>query len=148
MCNSISMRLLLCAIILSTLLGCRDNSKRMSIQGTVTLDGQPLAKGSIVFSPLPGTAGPVAGANIADGKFAMLHSGGPFTGKFRIEITASVPTGRKKLNPRSNTMIDEYVQILPARYNRDSQLQAEVTAEGSNRLDFALTSEGGPPAPK
>lgn len=135
-----STRLLLCIILLSTLLGC-GRSERMSIGGTVTLDGQPLKEGSIRFGPLPGTTGPTAGAEIVNGKFAIRPSGGPFAGGFRVQITAVGATGRKVFDPRSNATIDEYTQILPAQYNSRSQLHAEVTAGGPNRFDFALTSD-------
>lgn len=120
----------------------------MPIEGVVTLDGQPLPKGSIQFIPLPGTDGPTAGANIVDGKFVIQSSGGPFAGKFRVQITAAGLTGRKVLDPRSDQMVDEYSQILPARYNNQSELQADVKTGVPNRLEFALASEKGDIAPK
>jgi hypothetical protein len=132
-------RFLLCAIVLPISLGC-GHGGRMSVEGTVTLDGRPLEKGSIQFSPLPGTKGPTAGGDIVNGKFNILPVGGPFAGKFTVQINAVGLTGRKILDPRSNTMVDEYAQCLPARYNSQSELQAEVTANGPNRFDFALTS--------
>ena len=140
-------RSLLCAIGLLTLLGC-GHGGRMAVEGTVTLDGRPLEKGSVQFSPLPGSTGPTAGANIVDGKFVILPAGGPFAGKFRVEITAVGLTGRKVLDPRSQAIIDEYAQCLPARYNTQSQLQAEVTANGPNHFDFAIVSEKGQLGPK
>jgi hypothetical protein len=140
-------RLLLCAVLVSALLGCARGT-RMAVEGTVTLDGRPLEKGSIQFSPLPGSTGPTAGANIVGGKFTILPVGGPFAGKFRVQITAVGLTGRKVLDPRSNSMIDEYTQCLPARYNSQSQLQAEVAANGSNHFDFAIVSEKGLLGPK
>ena len=120
----------------------------MPLEGTVSLDGRPLQKGAIQFNPLPGTPGPTAGGEIADGRFAILPSGGPFAGKFSVQITAAGSTGRKVLDLFSKRMIDEYVQYLPARYNSRSQLQAEVTAAGPNRFDFALTSEKEASVPK
>lgn len=145
--NIMNTRFFLCAILLSTLFGC-GRSERMSVEGTVTLDGQPLEKGSIQLSPLPGTNGPTSGADIVAGKFVIRSSGGPFAGSFRVQITAGGPTGRRVLDPRSNSMIDEYGQILPARYNSQSELQAEVKAGDSNRLEFALASDKGLLTPK
>jgi hypothetical protein len=140
-------RLLPCAIVLLASLGCGHNA-RMSVEGTATLDGRPLEKGYIRFSPLPGTTGPTAGAEIVNGKFVVLSSGGPFAGDFTVQITAAGLTGRKVLDPRSNAMVDEYAQYLPARYNSQSELRAKVTAGGSNRFDFALTTEKTSSAPK
>ena len=142
-------RLLLGAFLLTALLGCGHRG-RMSVAGTVTLDGRPLEKGSIQFIPLLRTPGPTAGAEIVNGKFVVLPSGGPFVGAFTVQITAVGRTGRKTLNLRSNAMVDEYAQCLPDRYNSQSQLQVEVTADGPNRFDFALTSDSdrGPSVPK
>ena len=135
-----STRLLVCAIAVSVFSGC-GHGGRVPLEGTVTLDGQPLKEGAIQFNPLPGTPGPTAGGEIVDGKFAIIPSGGPFAGKFSVQITSAGPTGRKVFDPPSKKMIDEYTQCLPARYNRQSQLQTEVTPAGPNRFDFALTSE-------
>ncbi len=131
---------LLCIVALSSVLGCGHNG-RAAVEGTVTLDGQPLEKGQIQFNPLPGTAGPTAGADIVNGKFAIPSSGGPFAGNFRVQITQASLTGRKVFDPRSNSMVDEYAQILPARYNSNSQLEAKVSAGGPNSFEFALTSD-------
>lgn len=138
---------ILCVFLLATSLGC-GHGGRMSVEGTVTLDGRPLEKGDIQFNPLPGTTGPTAGAEIVDGKYAIPPSGGPFVGKYRVEITAAGLTGRKVPDLRSNGMIDEYAQILPARYNSESQLESEVTASGPNRFDFELTSKAASRAAK
>jgi hypothetical protein len=135
-----SIRLPVCAIAVWVLSGC-GHGGRMPLEGTVTLDGRPLKEGAIQFNPLPGTPGPTVGGEIVDGKFTILSSGGPFVGKFSVQITSAGLTGRKVLDPFSNKMIDEYAQCLPPRYNSQSQLQAEVTAAGPNRFDFAIASE-------
>jgi hypothetical protein len=140
MCNIMNTRFLLCVVLLSILPGC-SHGGRMSLEGTVTLDGQPLEKGSILFRPLSDTKGPTAGADVVGGKFAILSSGGPFAGTFRVDITAAGPTGRKVPNLRGDGMMDEYTQYLPARYNSQSELTATVTEKGPNRFEFALMSK-------
>lgn len=128
-----------CAIGLLMLLGC-GHGGRMPLEGTITVDGRPLEKGYIQFTPLAGTLGPTAGAEIINGEFTVSPQGGPFAGKFQVQITAAGRTGRRVRHPLSGTMIDENAQILPARYNTKSQLQAEVTADGPNRFEFAISS--------
>ena len=49
--------------------GCGKAGNHASISGDVKLDGKPLDKGSILFAPLPGTAGVVTGGNIVDGHY-------------------------------------------------------------------------------
>jgi hypothetical protein len=127
-------------IVMPALLGCH-KTDRLSIEGTVTLDGKPLEKGDIQFYPLPGTTGPSAGAQIVDGKFTIAPSGGTFAGSFVVEISSVRLTGRKIPDHRGDGMIDERVQYLPVRYNTQSELRAEVKSGESNHLEFAMKSK-------
>ena len=121
------------------LTGCGQDSNRKSLEGDVTLDGQPLMKGSITLVPMQGTGGPTAGGTIDNGKFSIT-SKGTFVGKFRVEITANRKTGQKKQGPFGN-MVDDYEQYIPDRYNQQSELEAEVTEAGSNHFEFPLSSQ-------
>ena len=113
----------------------------MSVEGTVTLDGRPLEQGAIQFNPISGTTSPTAGAEVVNGKYAIAAAGGPLAGKFTVQITAVGQTGRKIRDLRTNEMVDEYGECLPARYNSQSELTATVSEEGPNRFDFALKSK-------
>ena len=121
-------------------IGCGD-TPRQSLEGTVTVDGRPLAEGMIQFRPLPGTPGPTAGNKIRDGRFSIASERGTFSGKFRVEITAKRETGQKVPDELSDTMVDQFEQYLPARYNSQSELVAEVTDTGPNEFQFELASE-------
>jgi hypothetical protein len=125
------------------LAGCGQTSDRQSLDGVVTLDGVPLAKGNVALRPLPGTKGPTAGGAIMEGKFSVAPEKGAFVGAFRVEITAARKTGRKVPSITGN-MVDEVEQFIPVRYNRQSRLTAEVTENGPNRFEFALDSRGKP----
>ena len=136
--------MLVCAlsvVCLLTLCGCGGTGGRQSIEGTVTLDGQPLEKGQITFVPKQGTQGPTAGAEIAGGKFTIPAAGGTFSGKFRVEITASHATGKKVTDHFTGQLVDAYEQFIPAKYNTQSQLEADVKAGAANRFEFAVTSQ-------
>jgi hypothetical protein len=100
-----------------------------------------LEKGQITFVPQAGTAGPTAGAEIAAGKFAILASGGPFAGKFRVEITASRPGSQKVTDRFTGKLVDAYEQFIPKKYNTESQLDADVKAGITNRFEFVLKSQ-------
>lgn len=133
-------RWILGAIVVLTFVGC-SRSGRVGVEGAVTLDGTPLEKGSIQFRPAAGTAGPTAGGDIANGKFSIPAERGPFAGKFTVQISSAGCTGRRVLDPRTNAMTDEYGERLPAQYNSQSQLQADVASSGVTHLEFALKSE-------
>jgi len=123
-----------------SLIGCGARSDRQSLEGTVTLDGAPLAAGQITFVPQNDTKGPPAGGTITEGKFSIPHEGGTLTGTFLVKITATRKTGKKVMNYATNEMIDGIEQFLPLRYNRQSELTAEVADSGPNQFEFALTS--------
>ena len=127
-------------IVLLLVGGCGKSDGRQLLEGTVTLDGDPLANGSITFRPLAGTAGPTAGAEIAEGHFYVKSEKGTFSGTFRVAITATRLTGKKVMG-LDLVMIDESEQFIPVRYNRQSELTAEVTEDGPNQFDFALISK-------
>ena len=124
-----------CAVLGVLLLcGC-GSGDRQSIDGTVTLDGESLEKGSITFIPQAGTQGPTAGAEIVDGNYTISTAGGTFAGKFRVEITAARVSGKIEIEGK---IYDKHEQFLPDRYNTESQLEAEVTAGEPNHFEFAL----------
>ncbi len=133
--------LMVFAVYAAACSGCGNASSRQAIEGTVTLDGQPLEKGQVTFAPQMGTGGPTAGADIVGGKFAIPASSGPFAGKFRVEITASRLSGKKVADRFTGKPVDSYEQFIPHRYNRGSQLEADVKADAANRFEFALNSK-------
>jgi len=126
-----------CLLLLA---GCGSSSDRTALEGAVTFDGEPLPKGSITFLPQSGTSGPAAGGKIEDGRFEIDREGGTFVGTFAVKITATRKTGRK-VKTLIGTVVDGEEQYVPARYNSQSELTAEVTAEGPNRFEFALDSD-------
>ena len=99
------------------------------VVGTVTLDGQPLKEADILFLPLDPALGPDAG-QIRDGRFAFRAK----AGRKRVEIRTSRPV-------RINTAMGEttiWKNSLPARYNSQSTLQADVTPQGLNKFTYEL----------
>ena len=130
-------------VLPSAFVGCGRTSDRQALEGAVTLDGAPLAEGSITFRPMPGASGPTAGGRITEGKFSVSPRQGTFVGAFRVEIIATRKTGRKIIDTMwgEEHEVEQTEQFLPARYNRQSELTAEVTEAGPNRFEFDLTSK-------
>ena len=118
--------------------GCGRGAGRLPIEGAVTVDGQPLEAGYIVFFPEGPGGGPSAGAEVVDGRYRIGAAGGAFAGTFRVEITASRKTDALVYDEFSGQQVAEYRQFLPARYNTQTELRAEVTPGGPNRFDFEL----------
>ena len=131
-----SMRLLSSSVALGLLTvlvaGC-GGPRSQPVNGTITLDGQPLAEGDITFRPQPVLAGsPGFNTPVKDGKYHLQVP----PGANRVEITGTklVPG---KLDPFGNPM---RVSVIPRRYSGETTLEAKVS-EGSNTFDFRLTSK-------
>ncbi|MCL4203728.1 MAG: hypothetical protein KJ000_14605 [Pirellulaceae bacterium] len=116
--------------------GASDGVDRASVSGTVTLDGQPVGEGSIVFTPTAGTTGPMCFVPIANGAYSIAAGDrGPVVGKHKVEIEGYRDTGT--VDDGGAALKD---QIVPAKYNRQTTLVVEV-AKGSNTHNFELVSE-------
>lgn len=108
---------------------------RGAVHGTVTLDGKPIARGTIDFAPTDPTAGPASGLPLQDGRYAS-EAKGAVVGKSRVEIRAP----RDSNQPRGDgDGKRNYVEAIPARYNAQTTLEVDVQA-GDNTFDFALKS--------
>jgi hypothetical protein len=120
-------------------LGCGSN--RTTIEGTVTYAGQPVEQGSITFEPASG-AGPSAGGIIENGRY-KVDAEGLTPGEMIVRISAVRATGKKiEAGPPEppGTMVDEVRPYIPAAYNEQSTLKAQVKA-GNVTQDFALKSQ-------
>jgi hypothetical protein len=101
------------------------------VSGTVTLDGQPLAEGDILFLPLDPALGPDAG-QIRDGKFTFQAKAGPKRVAIRASRPSRIPTAMGETTIWKN--------YLPSRYNSQTTLQAEVSPQGNNDFTYHLQS--------
>jgi len=130
--------------------GCSGKSgelSRASIQGTVTLDGNPFPEGVIRFVPEAPTEGPAASAGIVDGKFRLPADSGPVVGTHRVEVTESpdpVP------DPDDAAAVAKYLEAQKKKPRNargqshgvfsKNDLSATVSESGPNEFHFELTS--------
>ena len=131
------------ALLAATMIvGCRPSGlDTQPVSGKVTFDGQPIPEGRIQFRGT-GSDQRAFSAEIKDGQYQMEA----MAGKVRVEVTASRPVPGKfdESNPGEKVPVGE--MYIPARYNSQSELTADVTS-GTNELNFDLTSgEAGQPA--
>lgn len=125
------------AIALSAFTGC--GSEGRAISGEVTVDGQPVEDGAILFVPDGGGADrSEVGASIVNGKYSVEDGRGPKPGKYKVQIRWMKKTGRKYQG--ADGVEDEKVQALPPRFNTETTLTAEVKG-GKNTINFPLMSK-------
>jgi len=123
--------------------GASDDLPRKSVSGTVTLDGAPLKAGSIAFDPENVPQNPVSvGAVITEGAYSIPGDGGPTPGTYRVSIRAgdAGDAGDAAEAPGA-TPKARAKEPIPPKYNENTELKAEVKAEGSNTFKFDLTSK-------
>lgn len=114
--------------------GCGGPRDRAILVGSVTLDGQPLADGTISFIPLSKT--PSSGTVIQKGSYRAAVT----PGSYRVEIVATRMVAPNQSGGTSRTPPEPvFESIIPARYNTASTLVQDVRLD-STRADFALTT--------
>jgi len=103
-----------------------DNSP-ISISGTILMNGEPLARGSIRFVS-EGTPQPACDVGlIANGQYYIPNSEALVPATYNVQVSGLDETGAV-FQPES----------LPSQYNRQSILRVEVKRGGSHRFDFEL----------
>jgi hypothetical protein len=131
-----------------------DDLPREPVAGTVTMDGLPLSEAVIQFYPTGDASnGPTAGANaeIKDGQFTIPREDGPVPGKYKVSISHAElkdykPKARGRAKVEVNTSIPNRIkkigpELIPARYNAQSELAAEIKPGGVSDLKFELKSK-------
>ena len=122
------------ALTCSTLLGC--GSRGSTVAGKVTLDGEPVANGTIAFVPADGATAS-AEVKIKDGFYSVQVP----PGRKQVQIFATKVIGKRVVyegDPNS-PVVDNVQQIIPQQYNAASTLTFEATAGGAKQ-DFELKS--------
>lgn len=128
--------------------GCsRGSLRREEVRGEVKFNNQPLAAGVIRLVPADGLQAPAVQAAVRNGQFAFTQTDGPLAGNYRVEVEAawsfalddelayakfaSTHRGRPPVN------------AIPAQFNRESTLTAEVPVGGTESLSFDLRAGSG-----
>lgn len=123
------------------LAGCgQGDASRAAISGEVTLDGQPLEQGSILFVPIDGAKGSVSGGPIENGRYQLPRAKGAAVGWNRVEIRSPRNTGKKIQYAPGTAPSMEVVQMVARRFNTESSLKAEVKPE-QNTANFDVASK-------
>lgn len=121
-------------------IGCGSRGDRPElgyVDGTVSLDGQPLADAMVFFSPETGGRTSV-GHTDASGKYRLSYIGsdpGAKIGKHAVRITTSQEVADPKTGRARHTP-----EKVPDRYNSHSELIKEIEP-GTNQVDLELSSK-------
>jgi hypothetical protein len=129
-----SKKLLGASLAIVALLGCssKPTYPGAHLAGTVSIDGQPVQEGSIVFTPTGAAQGRTVGTKISAGRYDCPYV--PL-GESLVQIYALRPTG--KMIEVMGSMKPEMQDLVP-RKDRDG---SKIEVQGNNlNQDFALKS--------
>jgi hypothetical protein len=118
------------------LAGCNRGPQLAPVRGRVTLDGKAIESAEVKFQPADGRTS--HGITDANGRFELRYTRdemgalvGPHTVRILSATEVTLPNGQFQLRP----------QLVPARYNSQSELHEEVKAGEDNEFNFDLASK-------
>lgn len=120
-----------------TLIGCSGGADIGTVNGTVTLDNEPLKEGMVHFIPEDGKS-QTASATIKDGKFSAtvpLHA-------MKVSFSAPKVLGKPKkmYDTPDSPVVEQIGELIPAKYNVNTQFRITVKA-GVQEEKYELTSK-------
>lgn len=135
------------SICLVTLVGCGPKSKAIApVSGVVTFDGKPLAGGGVTFLPIAPAGTTIAGKSSiarcdAEGRFQLItidDRPGAVVGEHTVQIFGpkTRPVGASDDGGGGRPP-----ELVPRKYNFDSELTFTVPSEGTEKANFDLTSK-------
>ena len=133
--DQIFLRLTFALALLVVLSGC-GREKTVPVSGTVTLDGEPIGPGTIIFTPTTEGAPSAMGSFGADGRYQLStfdSNDGAVLGSHRVIIQASSLSESEFGNEE---IIDSRIPLIYAD-PQQSGLTAEVNPD-SDPIDFDL----------
>jgi len=137
-------RVLIACLVFAGCGGKSDPYARVPITGTVTLDGKPLPKGYFILEPIGGQP-TQSGGMIQNGTFNVPEQHGPVPGKYSVAIFSGAdetPTQLAPGTPEAEAAAKKsQSERVPKKYNIQTTLVLEVTADGDNEFPFDLYSK-------
>ncbi len=126
----------------AVLLGCgKSDVPRGSVSGQVTIGGQPLQAGRVIFTPIAPTQGPATSVLVEAGRYELPEHRGPIVGKHRVEVEAILDLGYAIDDEAAhalNAHKPKPVNPIPPEFGRRSQLVATIEADTANTFDIPI----------
>jgi hypothetical protein len=134
MANYNALPLAACVAVAILFVGCGSQDWGY-LNGTVTLNGQPVGPGTITFEPVNADRSGSMASFSADGKYSVISAGrkeGAKVGEYRVLIQGGESFGAEEAGPRPAS------KIRP-RYANPNTSDLTVTIEpGTKTVDFDL----------
>lgn len=116
--------------------GCGSGKNEFPVSGKITVGGEPIPNGAIVFYATDGATA-VGGGTIKDG----VYTANVPPGEKQVTVTGNKITGQAPMDASmpGSPMVDQREDVVPAIYSQQTTtpLKATITAETKD-LDFEL----------
>jgi hypothetical protein len=117
--------------------GCGYSPNGVDIKGKATFDGKPLPTGTVTVEPAAGK-GAAATAEIKDGVFTFGRVHDLKKGEYIARVTSFAPAAEQSPSAAA-TGVKTVEQIIPDKYNAQSELKMTLTDARSQEVTFAMT---------
>ena len=137
-CRMSLSQLLLAGIIAAA--GCSGSGMESEVSGKVTLDGQPVGPGAVVFAPVDGQSNPADGAIQLDGSYFLKTSRevGLKPGDYKASVSVF---DQPEVKPGERSMIPAKL-VTPQKYADTENSGLQYTVEpGENIINIDLSSK-------
>lgn len=131
-----------CAFLVA---GCGPGNElgRLPFSGTVTLDGKPVKRGSISFSPTKKGEGAVrGGTTVTDGKFAVEALKGLPPGEYLVRINAASNEKSAPEDQMPGALAPPAKELIPPGWNTQSEHTITIEEGKENHFDFPIKTSG------
>jgi hypothetical protein len=147
-----TIRLSAAVLVGAAFLGCGggggDAPKGLPLKGKVTFEGEPVGRprstdddnsqsGAGSISLMLQGSNKAFNAPIVAGEYAFTPNQEVEEGTYRVEINWTKATGKKVRDRESGEVSDGFQNVIPSKYNKTSELRAEVSAK-KLQFDFDL----------
>jgi len=137
---------LLCPFALAIfLVGCGDGGPALgTVEGVVTLDGQPVVNAEVTFNPQGLKSGTASyGRTDAAGHYSLMFTrtkAGAMVGQHFVDIlTERLSPAQIEERKQAGLATPDKQVVIPKKYRKPGELKADVQ-KGSNVINFSLTS--------
>lgn len=134
-----ALTLTLISTVLTAGCGRGDKLPLVDVSGTVTLNGQPLEDATVVFYPIAGgrpSVGQTDESGFYDLKYVENQTGA-LAGRHKVSISTLIEPDSDSSDPQ---LLAGRPEKLPATYNLQTMLQAELNPGSAQILNFSLES--------
>ena len=114
---------------------------RSAVEGTVTVGGQPLPAGRVIFTPVGRNVGPAVTVRVNAGRYQTDKATGPVVGKNRVDVEADLDLGfalddEEAFARRGAAPIPP--SPIPPEFNVTAQLNVEIKPGEVNTYDIPV----------